>query len=99
MKQRAPMIVSRKEFDRLKRKLRDAVFHDRRLSRTQQRIGYEIADYLNYNTGYAWPSQEILAQRAHCCVKTVERATAKIDGLWFTREIVGSNYRYIPKFD
>jgi hypothetical protein len=101
------VIYNRKEFNRLKAWLRDTILHDARLTRTEQRIGSEIADYLNYETGDAWPSQEVIARRANCSVKSVERATKllagteKIDGLWFTREIdaAGGSYRYIPKFD
>jgi hypothetical protein len=94
-----------REFTRLKKRLCDAILHDKRLSRTGRAVGYEIADYLNYQTGDAWPSQEIIARRVGCCVRTVERVskvlagTAETDGLWFSREIDGASYRYIPKFD
>ena len=99
------MTPDRKEFSRLKAQLRDAILHDRRLTRAEQRIGYEIADSLNFRTGNAWPSQEYLAGRTNYSVKSVERATkrlagtAELDGVWFTREIESKGYRYVPKFD
>jgi hypothetical protein len=99
------VVADRKEFERRKAQLRDAILHDQRLTRAEQRIGYEIADYLNFRTGDAWPSQEYLAQRTGYSVRSVERATKRlagsleVDGLWFTREIDGRSYRYIPKFD
>ena len=102
---RRHVTADRKEFCRLKARLRDAILHDQRLTRSERRIGHEIADYLNFRTGDAWPSQEYLARRSDCCVKTVERATKRLagtgehDGLWFTREIDGKGYRHLPKFD
>jgi hypothetical protein len=98
-------VADQKEFKRQKARLRDAILHDRRLTRAERRIGYEIADCLNYRTGDAWPSQAYLAQRSGYSVKTVERATKRLartgdhDCLWFRREIDGKGYRYIPKFD
>jgi hypothetical protein len=98
-------ISSRREFERLKWRLRDAILHDKRLTRAEQRVGYEIADHLNPMTGDAWPPQEHLAQRTGYSVKTIERATKRlagtfdVDGLWFTREVDGRCYRYIPKFE
>jgi hypothetical protein len=97
--------ATRREFDRLKWQLRDAILHDKRLTRAEQRIGYEIADHLNAKTGDAWPPQEHLAQRTGYSVKTIERATKRLagavdaEGLWFTREIDGRCYRYVPKFE
>jgi len=94
-----------KEFHRRKARLRDAILHDERLTSAEQRVGYEIADRLNFRTGDAWPSQEFLAQKSGYCVKTVERATKVLagnagrGGLWFTRERDGNFYRYAPKFD
>jgi hypothetical protein len=94
-----------KEFNRLKARLRDAILHDDRSTRAERRIGYEIADYLNFGSGDAWPSQAYLAQRSGYSVKSVERATKRLagtgehDGLWFRREIDGKGYRYVPKFD
>ena len=99
------MTADRKEFLRLKMRLRDAILHDPRLTRAEQRIGHDLADYLNFRTGDAWPSQEYLAQQSGYSVKTVERATKRLagseerDGLWFTREIDGNSYRYRPKLD
>jgi Helix-turn-helix domain len=98
-------MADQKEFKRQKARLRDAILHDRRLTRAEQRIGYEIADYLNFRTGDAWPSQANLAQRSGYSVKTAERATKRLagtgerEGLWFKREIDGKGYRYVPKFD
>ncbi len=88
----------KKEFVRQKARLRDAILHDKRLTRAARRIGYEIADHLNCQTGDAWPSQDTLADRTDYCVKTIERATKEL-GVWFTREIDGKSYRYVPKFD
>jgi hypothetical protein len=99
------MKADSKEFHRLKMRLRDAILHDQRLTRSEQRIGHDLADYLNFRTGDAWPSQEYLAQQSGYSVKTVERATKRLagsgehDGLWFTREIDGNGYRYRPKLD
>jgi hypothetical protein len=87
-----------KKFLRQKARLRDAILHDQQLTRAARHIGYEIADHLNCQTGDAWPSQETLAARTGYCVKTIERATKELD-VWFTREIDGKGYRYIPKFD
>jgi Helix-turn-helix domain len=100
-----PTTSPRREFELLKWRLRDAILHDKRLTRAEQRIGYEIADHLNAMTGDAWPPQEHLAQRTGYSVKTIERATKRLagtvysEGLWFTREIDGRCYRYIPKFE
>ncbi len=99
------MIADLKEFNRLKARLRDAILHDPRLTRAEQRVGHEIADCLNVRTGDAWPSQAYLARQSGYSVKSVERATKRLagtgehDGLWFTREIDGKGYRYVPKFD
>src|SRR6202050_1297092 len=93
------------EFARLKARLRDAILHDPRLTRAERLIGYEIADFLNSRTGDAWPSQDRLAARTGYSVKSVERATKQLagsgltEGLWFSREIDGRAYRYVPKFD
>jgi hypothetical protein len=97
--------TDRKTFERQKAQLRDAILHDHRLTRAEQRIGYEIADYVNYRTGDAWPSQDYLAGRTGYSIKSIERATKRLagtvesDGLWFTREIDGRAYRYVPKFN
>jgi hypothetical protein len=94
-----------KEFARLKARLRDAILHDPRLTRAEQRVGYEIADHLNARSGDAWPPQDYLARRTGYSVKSVERATKRLagtwqsEGLWFSREIDGRAYRYVPKFD
>jgi hypothetical protein len=99
------MTTDGREFRRLKMRLRDAILHDPQLTRAEQRIGHDLADCLNFRTGDAWPSQEYLAWRSDCCVRTVERATKRLagtgeyDGLWFTREIDGNGYRYRPKLD
>jgi hypothetical protein len=97
--------ITRKEFDRLKARLRDAVLHDQRLTRAERHIGYEIADNLNFRSGDAWPSQDYLARRTGYSTKSIERATKRLagtvecHGLWFTREIDGRAYRYVPRFD
>lgn len=88
----------KKEFVRQKARLRDAIVHDQQLPRAARHIGHEIADHLNWQTGDAWPSQETLAARTGYSVKTVQRATKQLD-FWFTREIDGESYRYVPKFD
>lgn len=99
------MTTDCKTFERQKAQLRDAILHDHRLTRAEQRIGYEIADFLNVRTGDAWPSQDYLAGRTGYSIKSIERATKRLagtvdtDGLWFTREIDGRAYRYVPKFD
>jgi hypothetical protein len=106
------VIADRKEFDRLKGRLREAILRDPRLTRAEQRIGYDLADCVNFRTGDAWPPQEYLAQRARYCTKTVARATKRLagengePGLWFTRELdpkAGTgrrpSYRYEPRFD
>jgi hypothetical protein len=99
------MILNRKDFARVKARLRDTILHDPRLTRAEQRIGYEIADLLSYKTNDAWPSQNYLAKRSSYNIKTVERATkrlagtSEIDGLWFSRKTNGRGYRYIPNFD
>lgn len=94
--------ADQREFNRQKARFRDAILHDQRLTSAEQRIGYEIADCLNCQTGDAWPSQHYLARRSGYCVRTVERATKRLagaDGLWFRREIDGKGYRYFPKLD
>ena len=88
----------KKEFNRQKARLRAAILHDQRLTHAEQLIGHEIADYLNYQTGDAWPSQETFAARTGYSVRTVQRATKRLE-FWFTREIDGESYRYVPKFD
>jgi hypothetical protein len=66
-------------------------------------VGYEMADMLNFKTGYAWPSQELLAEKIGCSVRTVREATAKLadsdTGLWFRRALDGKNYCYYPRFE
>jgi hypothetical protein len=88
----------KKEFLRQKTRLRDAILRDEQLTRAARRIGYEIADLLNCKTGDAWPSQEYLAKRTGYSVKSVERATKKLD-VWFQRNFDGKSYRYVAKFD
>jgi Helix-turn-helix domain len=88
----------KKEFYRQKARLRDAILHDQQLTPTARLVGYEIADHLNHKTGDAWPSQETLADRTGYSVKTVQRATKRLE-FWFTRKIDGESYRYFPKFD
>lgn len=106
------VIADRKEFKRQKGRLRDAILHDTRLTPAAQRIGYELADCVNFHTGDAWPDQEYLAAQSGYCTKTVARATKRLagengePGLWFTRELdpkAGTgrrpSYRYEPRFD
>lgn len=99
------MVADRKTFEQQKARLRDAILHDPEATRAEQRIGYEIADHLNFRSGDAWPSQEYLAQRTGYSVKTVERATKRLAGTgsdigsWFARQFDGRGYRYVPKFE
>lgn len=101
----APSAMDRKAFERQKARLRDAILHDLRLTRAEQRIGYEIADHLNFRTGDAWPTQEYLAARTGYDARTVRRASKRLagehgePGSWFAREIDGSCYRYVPLFE
>ena len=89
-------------FKKLKVPFRDAVVRDKRLTRTQRLIGYEIADRLNFKTGYAWPSQELIAEKVRCDVRTVRRAMERLTHEttgWFRRELDGKNYCYFPRFE
>jgi hypothetical protein len=97
-----PEIADRKTFERLKAKLRDDILHDRSLPRAARSIGYEIADHWNFKTGYAWPPQQLLADRTGYCIRTVERAVKVLTGgpnAWFRSEIDSRNYKYFPKLD
>jgi len=94
--------AARRRFAQQKALLKDAILHDLRLTPSARLIGYEIADYLNFKTGNAWPSRERLAERTFFSVKTVQRETrilADDHGGWFQREIDGDSYCYTPRFD
>jgi hypothetical protein len=83
-------------------KLKDAILDDKRLPHTYRLIGRAIADGLNFRTGYAWPSQEFLAQKVRCGLRTVKRAVALLvddQNGWFRREVDGRNNCYFPRFE
>jgi hypothetical protein len=89
-------------FKKLKVPFRDAVVRDQGLTRAQRLIGYEIADRLNFKIGYAWPSQELIAEKVRCDVRTVRRAMERLTHEktgWFRRELDGKNYCYFPRFE
>ena len=80
-----------------------AIARDQRLTSTQRLIGLELVAGLNAKVGYAWPSQETIAQKVGCSKRTVQRATDLLadpeTGLWFRRELDGANYCYFPRFE
>lgn len=89
-------------FDREKVKFKAAIVRDKRLTDAQRRIGYELADKVNFKTGYAWPSQEWLAEKVGLNERTVRRATAALcdeKSGWFRREFDNKSYCYFPRFD
>ena len=93
---------AKKLFQKQKAEIRDAIVRDKRLTRTQRLIGYEIADRLNFKTGYAWPSQELIAEKSHCDERTVRRAMERLTHEktgWFRHQLDGRNYCYYPRFD
>jgi len=90
-------------FQKQKAELKDAIIRDRRLTLQTRYIGYEIADALNFKTGYAWPSQKFLAEKTGFSERTIWAATKKLadsqTGIWFRRELDEKNYCYYPRFE
>jgi hypothetical protein len=90
-------------FQKQKAELKDAILHDKRLSLKARMIGYEIADLLNFKTGYSWPSQRLIVEKIGCCERTVREVTKLLadegSGLWFRRQLDGKNYCYYPRFE
>jgi hypothetical protein len=80
-----------------------ALARDQRLTPIQRLVGLELVAGLNAKVGYAWPSQETIAQKIGCSKRTVQRATDLLadseTGLWFRRELDGANYCYFPRFE
>jgi hypothetical protein len=89
-------------FKKNKEKLKAAIMHDERLSSNYRVMGWKIADLLNFKTGYAWPSEEFLAEKTHCSPRTARRAIARLTDErtgWFRRELDGRNNCYFPRFE
>jgi hypothetical protein len=89
-------------FKKNKEKLKAAILRDERLPSNYRLIGWEIVELLNFKTGYAWPSQEFLAEKSHCGLRTVRRAVARLSDEhtgWFRRELDGRNNCYFPRFE
>jgi hypothetical protein len=88
-------------FKKNREKLKAAIMRDR-LPSNYRLVGWEIAELLNFKTGYAWPSEEFLAEKTHCGLRTVRRAVARLTDEqtgWFRRELDGRNNCYFPRFE
>jgi len=83
-------------------RLLDAVHNDRRLSRADVCVAYFIINLFNPDKGYAWPSQETLAELTGLNLRTVKRAVGRLVRFGIVtitfRGRPGRSNEYVPVF-
>jgi hypothetical protein len=86
----------KRQFRRAQARLRAAIIRDKTLKPTTRLVGHEIADMINFDTGYAWPSQETLAKALGLAERTVRSAVEQMNRKHFVIERDGRSNRYFP---
>jgi len=97
---------TKKQFERKRNRLKAAIMFDTQLRPIDRVVGWVIADYTNFRTGYAWAGQKYLATKLGFSERNIRKVTAKLthdDAGWFQRELDGPkgqmNYVYFPRWD
>ncbi|MBR0855456.1 DnaA N-terminal domain-containing protein [Bradyrhizobium liaoningense] len=88
-----------KAFNAKKLALADRIRKDARLTGSTRLIGAEICSLTNFRTGYAWCSQEYLAEQLGLVLRTVKSAVAALKAAGYIEvQKVGRENRYAPIF-
>lgn len=93
MTRERPDEITRQE----KLSLGNRIMLDKNLSPAARLVGWFIADHINTKRGYAWPPQELIAERLNVTARTVQRAIKDLSGYFdVNRSGRANEYRPIP---